>query len=240
MSFDCSLSLLHMFVLPLLGVEQPQVTATHEWHAGGHWHLEWRHCCLLGHRRLGLIKFWIWSYMCGLTAGDYKVLYGIGTEKKHTDCLLSGHLCLFILGTFSTYSVSHLSHMQHGTDSGYRYIYILPWSHLLLLFTLSAKPPPWPHTFHLLAPGVPGTECYQQCAWWHTHGINNMAFSLCINPISFAFSSQMPPPLFFLDLHHLVLHSTCTAQDNWKTSLQETSSGLKWLNLPPAQSTPTT
>lgn len=185
-------------------------------------------------------NFWVWSYMCGLTAGDYKVLYGIGIEKKRTDCLLSGHLCLFILGTFSTYSVSHLSHMQHGTDSGCRYIYILPWSHLLLLFTLSAKPPPWPHTFHLLAPGVPGTECYQQCAWWHTHGINNTAFSLCINPTSFAFSSQMPPPLFFLDLHHLVLHSTCTAQDNWKTSLQETSSGLKWLNLPPAQRTPTT
>lgn len=127
-------------------------------------------------------NFWVWSYMCGLAAGDYKVLYGIGTEKKHTDCLLSGHLCLFILGTFSTYSVSHLSHMQYGTDSGYRYIYILPWSHLLLLFTLSAKPPPWPHTFHLLASGMPGTGCYQQCAWWHTHSINNMAFSLCINP----------------------------------------------------------
>lgn len=71
-------------------------------------------------------NFWVWSYLCGLTAGDYKVLYGIGTEKKHTDRLLSGHLCLFILGTFSTYSVSHLSHMQYGTDSGYRYIYILP------------------------------------------------------------------------------------------------------------------
>lgn len=93
-------------------------------------------------------NFWVWSYLCGLTAGDYKVLYGIGTEKKHTDRLLSGHLCLFILGTFSTYSVSHLSHMQYGTDSGYRYIYILLQSHLLLLFILSAKPPPWPHTFH--------------------------------------------------------------------------------------------
>lgn len=122
-------------------------------------------------------NFWVWSYLCGLTAGDYKVLYGTGTEKKHTDRLLSGHLCLFILGTFSTYSVSHLSHMQYGTDSGYRYIYILPRSHLLLLFTLSAKPPPWPHTFHSLASGMPGTECYQQWAWWHTHGINNMAFS---------------------------------------------------------------
>lgn len=150
-------------------------------------------------------NFWVWSYLCGLTAGDYKVLYGIGTEKKHTDRLLSGHLCLFILGTFSTYSVSHLSHMQYGTDSGYHYIYILLQSHLLLLFTPSAKLPPWPHAFHYFAPGKPGTECYQQWTWRHTHGIYNSAFSYCISPPSLVFTLQMPPPQFFQDLHHLAI-----------------------------------
>lgn len=165
MSLDCSWRWLCFFVLsPLLG-----------WAAPGH-HDPWTPCrralalgvtslLPVGAQKLGAdwlsFNFWVWSYLCGLAAGDYKVLYGIGTEKKHTDCLLSGHLCLFIPGTFSTYSVSHLSHMQYGTDSGYHYIYVLPRSHLLL-FTTSAKPPPWPHTFHLLTSGMPGTACYQQ------------------------------------------------------------------------------
>lgn len=45
------------------------------------------------------------------TAGDLNVLNVIGMEKKHADHPLSAHLCLFILDTFNTSSISALSEL---------------------------------------------------------------------------------------------------------------------------------
>lgn len=56
----------------------------------------------------GCLGTCIWSYVCGLTAGELDVFGGFGTEQKHTHRPLLAHLCLFILGTLTLLLAFHI------------------------------------------------------------------------------------------------------------------------------------